>query len=346
MYPNLYTLLVGPPGVGKTTAIREAREIIARSAAINLSPPMLSKEKFINLFSLQTKGEPFGAGMLIHSSYSVLLDEFTVFLRPSDNEMMTLLVDLYDCPPIWTYSTLNRKDDFRIENAALTILGGVTPKTLAESFGPSAIGMGFTARLMMIYSEDIEKVDLFKVTHIPDISDLVEDLLSITRMIGEFKIDSAAAALAEEWHSAGCPPLPRDSRFAEYNPRRPIHWLKMGMLISASKSSSKVILKEDLEEARDMLLEAEKWMPLALENFGQNPLAGAIKSIHKSSLIEFRINGKPIPEHRIRRMLMQDIPVQYHDEAINALLNGGWLTLHGPHTASPLRSFVPVQKSE
>lgn len=304
---------------------------------------MISKEKFLLLYAGAMKAPLHQGVPFIHTSYAVTLDEFSVFLRPNDAEFMTVLTDLYDCQKLFSYSTLNRKDDIRIENSCLNLIGGITPKSIGENFGPSAIGMGFTARLFMVYAEEAEKKDLFSFDKAPNTSDLAEDLSKIQSQIGEITISDAGKEFAREWYSTGCAPLPADSRFAEYNPRRHIHWLKIAMLVTASKGQS-IIEPWHLEEAKKLLLAMEAEMPLALEFMGANPMSNAVKSIHRWMMVEYAVKKLPIPESRVRRQLIQEIPVQYHDPTIENLIQTHLIRVHTG--VPPVRTFIPLQKQE
>lgn len=342
LFPNLYVMLVGPPGIGKTTAIRESREILVR-AGVPTAPAMVSKEKFLQLYSGVMKAPMYNGIPFIHTSYAVLLDEFSVFLRPNDLEFMTVLTDLYDCQKLFVYSTLNRKDDIRIENACLNLIGGITPKALGENFGPASIGMGFTARVFMVYSEDPEKRDLFSFSTPPAISDVAEDVASIYSEIGELKVSPAGQDYARAWYDSGCTPLPGDSRFAEYNPRRPIHWLKLSMLVAVSKGAT-LVEPEHLAEAKELLLEMESMMPLALEHMGANPMATAVKDLHRWMMVEHLTKRRPIGESAIRRFLLNNIPVQYHEATIDNLVTTNLIKVASG--IPPGRTFIPLKKLE
>jgi hypothetical protein len=115
------------------------------------------------------------------------------------------------------------------------------------------------------------------------------------------------------------------------------------MLIAASKGAE-TIDAPHLEEAREILLEMEAVMPLALEHMGTNPLAVAVKSLHKWMLIEYLTKRRPLGESAIRRFLMNDIPVQYHDATIENLLVSGLLKTQTG--IAPARTFIPLKRQE
>lgn len=307
---------------------------------LRLAPTKVTKEKFTDIFAKALKLDQ-GLDEGTHSSLSAFINEFGVFLRARDFEFMTDLVDLYDCPRVWDYSTLSRGSS-TIENAWFTFIAGTTPKSLANNIGSEALGMGFTARLLMIYSEEQQINPLFVQRQLADMSALESDINAISTLRGAFRIEPEAAREAEAWVRSGMPPIPSDSRFAEYNPRRARHWLKLAMLYAVSRRQELLITVDDLAQARITLLEAEQVMPLALELIGQNPLAEAIAQTHRWAMIEYITTRTPLAESRVRKRLLQMIPVQYLQSALDNLVMTGLFTVLGGE--SPNRLLVPVKQ--
>ena len=274
------------------------------------------------------------------TAYACYLDELSTFIKANDLDFMTILTSLFDCPKVWLYQTLSRGTT-RIENLHLSLCGGITPKSIQRNWGEGAIGMGFTARLNMIYSEESKPIDLFAVKQEPNFDPLVKDLKQIYDLGGAFVVEPDAAAYLQDWVSKGMPPIPADSRFAEYNPRRSIHWLKLCMAYCVAESNDLIIRKHHCERARETLLEAEAVLPLAFEHLGQNPMLNAINSVHQWMKIEYATGGKkPIPEFRLRRKLMADVPPQYVEAAINELVGSGMVTLQPQPNGS--KCYIPV----
>jgi hypothetical protein len=323
LFCNFYVVLVGPPGVGKTRALRIGSSMLAKLKDFKLSPNSLTRQKLIDNLAQSTKITPDSDGVL-HSqtAYACFLDELSTFIQPKDYELMTFLTDFFDCPRIWRYETISRGEQ-TIENLHLTIAGGITPKSIQANWGEAAIGMGFTARLNFIFSEDATPINLFGLTEEPDYTSLLADLQHIYTLRGKFRATPGAAKMLQSWVSAGMPPIPADTRFAEYTPRRSIHWLKLCMVYSVAESDDLIITERHAEQARETLLEAEGLLPFVFEHMGQNPLLAALNSIHKWLKIEFGASREPIIEARVRRRLMIDIPPQYVDAALNELVGSG-----------------------
>jgi len=321
LFPNFYTVLVGPPGVGKTRALRPCKALLANLPNFTLAPSALTKEKLIDNLTKSGKVYAGPDGMpAVETAYACFLDELSTFIKHKDYDFMTNLTDMFDCPAVWEYETIGRGSQ-RVENLFLTIAGGITPKSIQTNWGEAAIGMGFTARLNMVYSEEITPIDIFAQTEEPDWSSLQHDLQQINETAGRFNITREAGEYLRKWIIEGMPPIPADSRFSEYNPRRSIHWLKLCMVYSIAESDSHVITLPQVERAKETLLEAEQLLPLAFEQIGQNPLLGAINALHRWMKIEYTMRREPLHESRLRRKLLSDVPPQYVDTVLQELIS-------------------------
>lgn len=338
LYLNLYTFLVGPPGSGKTTAVIAARELLTRVQSIKLAPSKVTPEKFINLLSKSNAVEVKDGAVQQHVSFAVFCNELGVFVRPGDRDFTFILTDMYDCPDVFSYETITRGQD-KIENLYINLIGGITPVSLASVIGDESIGMGFTARIFFIYAAAPTITDPFDVPLGSDAGPLVHDLELINMLGGHFSFSPDAMAAVREWYAKDLAPAPADPRFAEYNPRRLTHWIKLSAIRSASRSQDKIIEAIDCAKAKADLLEAEKFMPAAFSALGANPLNVAVQNAHKWLMIQAAITKQAVPESALRAQLMKDVPIQYLDTAVEAMLNGGLASHLGG--AKPNRFIMP-----
>ena len=212
IFPNLYVMLCGGPGIGKSQAMNPCRNMLSKLEHMSLSPARVSPEKLIQLVAKSLRTFPLGSNpFFTQSAYAAFLSELSTFIRPKDNDIMTMLTDWFDCPTTWTYGTIARDLD-RIENLCFTMIGGITPKALAENLGHAAFGMGFTARLNIIFSNDYKPPQLFAQTQAPDLEPFTQDLMRIQQMNGDFRFAPEAAAELQEWVDGGMQPAPSDGR--------------------------------------------------------------------------------------------------------------------------------------
>lgn len=343
LYPNLYILLVGPPGFGKSTAIRDARFILRQLPQITLAPSMITKEKLIEIFaqSGETILYPSDTHPRIVNSVAMLCDEFGVFVRPSDAELTTILTDLYDAndKAIFTYATRGRAEQDVVESSYATLLGGTTPKAIAESSGIKMLGTGFFARFIIAYAEQRKAMSPFKRGPQVDLSPLVEDIQQISSLIGDYAFTPAAQKVYDDWYFSGMSPAPTDARLAEYVGRRPSHLLKLCMIFAVSKRNDLIVEEEDVIEARQLMLETEVEMRLAVEKAGQDKNSEAIDYVHDWACKQFLMTSSPIRESYLRAQLIQHVPPFQLSLIVDSMISTGMLRQVGGQGAA--RLFVP-----
>lgn len=345
IFPNLFVALVGPPGIGKSLSIAPARELLPQLGEnIFLSPARCTAERFIKNLSLSYRmfslpHDPFYK----QCAYAAFISELSTLVRPNDKDFTILLTDFYDCASTWSYQTLSRDED-KIENLCLTMIGGITPKTLAENFGNAAIGLGFTARLNIVYSDEVRLPKLFDAQgnplqeEAPDYSSLLGDLRQIHDLAGAFRFTPEAGRAFQSWINEGIKPIPSDAKLAEYIPRRWFHLAKLAMITSASESSEKIITLAHAERGRELLLSSEATAAGAFEHFGTNPLIGAMQNALAWAKLEHPLG---LSELALKRKLLQDVAPQHLNSCIQELVQTGMFTLVGEGSS---RTYIPKAK--
>lgn len=341
IFPNLFVALVGPPGLGKTQAIAPIRNMLASVELVKLSPAKLSPEKFIGMLSQSTKLVPTPEDpFFTQSAFAVFLSELSTFIKPNDVDFMTILTDLYDCPTNWTYATIAR-DTEKVENVFVSVLGGITPKALAANFGPASIGLGFTSRLNMIFSEDYKVPNLFGTQNVPDLSSFRTDLTTIANITGTFRFSSETVKEFQSWVDAGMDPQPSDGRLQEYLPRRWLHLAKLCMIYAVAESDRLFIELKHYKQAKQTLLEAEAVLHQALEYMGNSSAMEALRNVHSWMLAEYSKTKMGVSEVKLKQKLLFDIPPQSLNATIIELVSSGYAMVLG---SGPDRRYVPISK--
>jgi hypothetical protein len=346
LYPNLYALLVGPPGTGKTMAIKLVKQVMGKVPGIRHTPQMVSKEKFLQnmvqygMGTLQLDGDIKSnpAALLDYTcAYPVFLEEFGTFVR-RDEQFMRVLTDLYDCHDQWTNETKHSGVD-RLKNVYLNLVGGITPASLADDFGDIALNMGFLARFILIYAESRAYVDPFEQLTELDDRELVHDLEQVSRLSGQMQVTDAAKDYVRTWLRNNLAPLPDEPRLVSYCARREMHWIKLAMLISVAESNALILDVRHVEQAKKYLLSLEQDMPKSLTYFGGSNLANTLKSVHRWAQVITDMGRKTLPESALRMQLLRDVPPQYLEQTIDNLLRAGYFSTTG---VPPAREFKPL----
>lgn len=316
VYPNLYTLLVGPPASGKTLAIRPIRDFWSRVTDLHLSPDNVTKASLVDVLARSLRTIINGNSLAYSfSALSVAASEFGVFISKHDLEFLSALNNIFDSPPL--YKEERRSTGvIEINKPHLVLLAGTQPDMLNSLLPEEAWGMGFTSRLIMIYSGKSEIKDLFSPITI-DATLLQRGLNAIFSLKGEFSWSKNAVDEINAWNRAECPPAPTHSKLYHYKGRRALHTVKLAMISAASRHFSQArrelcVTVDDFERARDWLLEAEKTMPDIFRAMGAKSDAQIIADLHfhlyriySSVALDQR---KPIPAQVIYDFLHSRVP--------------------------------------
>lgn len=281
-YPNMYIILVGPPGKArKGTAMRPAKELLA-DLDIKITAEATTREALIRRLgeSISTY-TPEGGLPQSHCSMTVFSDELTVFLGYNNKELMAHLADWFDCANSWTYDTKNVGTDI-VENLWVNLIGATTPELIQATMPLDMIGGGLASRMIFVYAAKKGKkvipiyTDALKSLR----ADIKHDLEMIHTLNGDFQMTSKAFELYSEWYMN----KPEDSdinsrHFAYYWERREVHLLKLCMIMSAARSNELIIRPKDYEKADAFLTHAEQFMPQAFSGIGKLAHGDLIGSI-------------------------------------------------------------------
>ncbi len=283
-YPNMYIVLVGPPGKSrKGTAMKPAKTHLAH-LKIATAAEATTKEALIRriMNSLETYNDSDKPGMLAtktHCSLTVFSDELTVFLGYSNRELMANLADWFDCADSWIYDTVGRGEE-TITNLFVNILGATTPELMQATMPMELMGGGLSSRMIFVYAPKKGKRVPYPGMSEADeqmCKDVEHDLESVFQMHGRFTADPNFIEAWIKWYTGKPETCPLPCRHLDYYwERREVHLLKLCMIMSASRSNEKVIRVVDFERADRWLTEAEQTMSSAFQGMGHRNDASVV----------------------------------------------------------------------
>lgn len=273
LYPNLYVVLVSPAGrCKKSTAMRIGREPLSKVPGIEMSSDSTTRERLIQDLSQSYKDGQ--SAMTAHST------EFASLLTSSGMDMVVFLTDLYDSPVAWTHKTKATGTN-TIKAPCLNLLGATTPDWISKAMPLDTIGVGLTSRVIFCFHDTPRVRDA-----IPELSEsqkllgemLGQDLAAIGTIQGEYKMDGGkegeAYQLFNKYHKEHMqnPNPGGDPRMSGYFERKPMHMLKLAMIVAASKSDSLLLTTQHIEEAKGLLERIEPRMSQVFSGVGKNPI--------------------------------------------------------------------------
>lgn len=274
-FPNLYTVLVGPPGVRKGTAIKYGTGLMSQVKGATMAPDAVTKEQLCKEMEQAQAQENIDGEILSHSSLFVVAPELVVFIKENDHERLGYLCQLYDGLDRFEYKTKTSINAY-VVNPGLWILGATTPNWIEIAMKQLGTGGGMTSRIVFVYAAN-------KGKHIPATqmkpfdtvlrSKLIADLNEIKQMSGKFSITQEADTFFAKWYMGVYKDTKlEDSRLASYWQRLPSMVIKVAMIVSASKRTDKTVTEQDIRSAIRMFELITPDMAQAFGGLGQNTL--------------------------------------------------------------------------
>jgi len=322
VYPNLFTFLVGPPGIGKSQAIGPVTALWKRARKLHVAPDSMTKSSLVDALARSTRKIISPQSLEEYSTLLIPCSEFGVLMPKYDPDLVSSLNNLYDNP-------LNYREERRYLTALdknpdipfpqLVILAGTQPAFLSSMLPEEVWGMGFPARIIMVYSGVTPKVELFpedataknQEGHFNALASAII-ARSEDKVRGRFDWEPAAKVALRDWHLAGMPPIPQHSRLQYYNQRRILHTLKLCMIASFSRAIDLTVRLEDFNQARTWLLEAETTMPNAFRDMVAKSDSQVVQELHwhlwKNWGATAEERRKPFTEAQLYEFLRHRVP--------------------------------------
>lgn len=350
LYANLYTILVGPPGVGKSAVLSQAERFLRAVPDLRITPSSVSAASLVDSMVLADRKiiRPNEVPSFVQFNYlTAVASELGVFLPVYDPLFMNSLTKFYDGEHYEERRRTGKVNHLKIEHPQLSILGGTTPSYLNSFLPDGAWDQGFTSRSIFVYSGESIHSDIFQEE--PKFAELealylglLKDLKIIATAFGKMSWDADAAAAITAWNRAGLPPVPEHNKLTHYNSRRLAHAIKLCMVASIARSNELKITVEDYQTALGWLLDVEVRVVDIFHSMG---VAGDSRAIDDTWDFIFRLHSKekkPIEEHRVVRFLQTRVPSHNIMRVIEMMVRGGMLKLD---MSSGRNAYTPAPKA-
>jgi hypothetical protein len=316
VYPNMYCLLVGVPATRKSTAIAICRGLLEDSLFNKFAFTRTTREKFLIDFEdgfdvrkadgkidmVKLLDAPIIAdpnAPLVREVY-ISCSEFVDFIGRNATNFIDLMTNLWDNLPSYQERLKNSKS-VNIMNPTVSLLGGITPSTLAEALPPSVVGQGFMSRLILVFSNPSKT----RITWPPPPDEKVQaELVDFFRkcqtLQGEAKLHKDASDLLDRIYQSW--PNLNDIRLQYYCGRRFEHLLKLCMICAACRGTLH-ITADVVIEANTILTYTERNMHLALGEFGESRNSKAAQKVMES----IALADKPLDFNAIWKTVSMDL---------------------------------------
>jgi Protein of unknown function (DUF3987) len=295
IYPNIYSILVGDAGNGKTMAIRSVRDILSDVGNIAIANAMETPEGLIRRlagdfmsdppveyrYAFKTMG-PRG-DICDVSPVTILASEFINFIGRNES-WINILNDVYDAGSQFDYNTKNQGHDI-INGPYFVLMGGLTTETSFDMQKKHIIQSGFARRTIFQYGErrfdtpqafppgESNKLELRR--------SIIERCRLLQRLQGEIIIPQVTRDFYREWyddHSLNvCRTAP--PHIKSWANSKSVQVLKIAMLTSLAESHDLCIRPRHIQSALDLFENMEKDLYSIFGGTGRNELASVAVKI-------------------------------------------------------------------
>lgn len=263
---NMFVILVAPPGTArKTTALKIGRNLLKEVPGIHFTTKASSPAALIQQFSSLPEKD--------QQSLTCISYELGTFFSQNAAEMVDFATDLWDGNPDWDKQTIARGVE-RITKPWFNFQAGTTPQWLGDYLTATAVEGGFVARSLFIF-EDRRKLSNPIPKPNPALKtlrkELINDLVQISTLQGEFKFSGEAEKFYTEWYldPKRFPAFP-DPRVSGYYERKHSHVLKVAMALSLAERDELIIEEIDIRTALNLLESIEPGYHRSFSAVGKN----------------------------------------------------------------------------
>lgn len=323
IYPNMYTILVGPPGARKSTTGSIVNKLLKEYTGVKFAPDDTGGQRQGLLMAMSGEEvESQALEALIDSGATATMEgieqagsiklnlgnpadthvmyafasEFTTLIGDKSTSMLTFLIRMWDGDD---YRYRIKSEDKVLHSPLMSILGCTTTTQIVAAMPEEAMGQGFMSRLMIMFARDKYKSVPRPRPFDPALEREIGNTLShiFYNLVGPMEEERDAALYLDKLYTQEV--KINDTRFIYYCERRHTHLIKLTMAVCATRGSKRITIA-DIEDALAILRAAELGMPEALGEFGLSPIAKA-----KQRLVEFLQSAKQAISADVLWVIMQ-----------------------------------------
>jgi len=260
VYPTMYVIFVGRPGLGKTVVINRACEWFLNSLPFppNYASNCSSPAAFLEEFQAAYKNDPTGAQD--HSPLFVRVGELTSWFQDIGGGTFTeFLLSFYDSMApgeMWKKKLIREGGNLEFPNPGLTLFAATTPDHMKQSRIVESAGTGFISRCIFVCEPEWHD----HVSGSPKLdpklkANIAAGFRNLMGMSGEFVYTEEALKDLEkdiDTKNDYMKEHPGETLMHHFMVRRDLH-IKKAAIVIAGFRGSKIIEISDVQDARAMV---------------------------------------------------------------------------------------------
>lgn len=288
VYPNLYVVLAGPPGVAKSTAMRVARDFVrTNNSNLPICASAISKESLVETMATEKLCQhQFNHENVVHkfSQMNVFGDELVSLLSCGGNPtgMIEFVTEMFDTS-LYDESTKNKGKN-KIFNPYLNILTCCTIETLKQLVANKVVSGGASRRFVFVVerkgSKPIARIH-FTEDQLASKAFCAANWSRFQAQTGKFTWSDEADRFYSTWYDENFDRKQRATSptLQHFLQTKPSYCMKVSMLLALADEQPLVHTMETFKTAVDLVTRVEDGASRLFDNDGINPMAAIIDDL-------------------------------------------------------------------
>jgi hypothetical protein len=335
IFPNIYVMLVGNAGNGKSYALQKAKRLLAELETVPISRSIETPEGLWRFMGGDSNSNPpvpspvayitrWPDGQLreVHPM-TIIANEFVNFISLNQQAWTNALNDIYD-EDRYEYRTKNKGED-NLVGPYIVLLGALTTDISVDLQKAKIIASGFARRTIFQYGErkwnDPHPFPSFTEANELSRAAALAHVKNLHKRNGAFVMDNTTTEWWVNWYTGHNYTVPRQTpQLQSWFGTKPVQLQKIAMLTALSESEDLVLLPEHFEVGLAYLEVMEKTLYKIFGGVGRNELAGVAMSIY--AFLENQT--EPVPRSKLKTTFWNACkPPTEFDDCMTYLLNEG-----------------------
>lgn len=362
VYPNLYTIFVGRPGIKKTTAMDIAQLLVhsvsrkvGQAHAIPIAPATTSKEMLIDIMTkkdtpckkvFQFEGKP-----RYYTQIAIFASEIANLLAVGGDAIayITLLTDISDPRDSFDTGTLSRGLK-ELPGPYVTMIGCMTPETTTNLIKENALSGGFSRRCIFVYADKNSKPVPRPILTQEQKDAWDRTILrgaEIMRLQGAFVWSDSAMQVYDSWYAQNFEETSTAPTIALQNflMSKPTMVIKIAMLLQLAESNELVLTDEKISLSIDLLTSVQPHIQNVFSGVGRNPHAATLAGIQETIFAASQTPPFYIPKKTLQMRFLRHASLKEIDSMLEQLTQTNQISLQALNIKGALVSaYIPYDQ--
>jgi len=206
LFPNLFIILIGPSGLGKSVAISHAVNIARKSTSINIFEGRSTAAHLIDRLGKPYTDE-WGQKCLANPKLWLVMDELRNDISPNVKmieDFIFFMTKIYTSANSTMDTGTRGHGEIKLHNPLINWLSGTTNDDLREIMTAHLMRSGFTARTCFIWAENEFDKRILDIKYPEDYEEVYHHICTrlwmMQRAEGSFMITSTAKMELDLWY--------------------------------------------------------------------------------------------------------------------------------------------------